>query len=486
MHIIAFVFAWSAFGFIHQTLTYFHWFQGSDVPLLVFGTLAWVSGFMCMLRPRDAWRFLAFNILWLANKIYLAPELPNHILFSALISFTIVVAMLLETMRRRDAPLHEAAFARYAPVLRLELLGLYFFVVLHKINTDYMDPQVSCGWQLYLGIVERFPFLPAPSWLGKPTLLSALALEAIIPALLFFRMTAKFGLIIGTLFHLSLALHPNIFISSFTTLMLAMYLLFAQKDALNEVMDQVMKLRVIAWTCDKTWRPCAVIIGIFMVIAAIALIRIGGKWTARNVIGQTHLTLKPAFVMLWWLWILPFSAVFFATAKRMTSDRKWTTARLKPMLGPAVLGFILVMFNGFTPYLGLKNKNSFAMFSNLRTENKTTNHYFMPVSIRAAGYADDIAYVLACKDGELRQIAADGQFLPWIELRRQVYVAIQNTRPFLRDDFRIKYERDGEIVDVMYGEEPSHPVFQPPNLLERKLILFRANPPEDQPMPCGH
>ena len=61
-------------------------------------------------------------------------------------------------------------------------------------------------------------------------------------------------------------------------------------------------------------------------------------------------------------------------------------------LAPALLIFpVLVLFHGFSPYLGLRTVPAFSMYSNLRTEGGLTNHWFMPSrALRVAGFQEDL------------------------------------------------------------------------------------------------
>jgi hypothetical protein len=100
----------------------------------------------------------------------------------------------------------------------------------------------------------------------------------------------------------------------------------------------------------------------------------------------------------------------------------WLLLRLRPHWLPAprapraslrvtsavmILGIVLVAFTAAMPYLGLKTRAAFTMFSNVRTEPGHWNHLLIPESVRVFGWQDGEVHFISTDDPELdRKIRA--------------------------------------------------------------------------------
>jgi hypothetical protein len=156
---------------------------------------------------------------------------PNHTLFIALGNLVIGAALLRERRGLRGAPseraaARERALEQLAPSLVWMLLAFYAFVVLHKLNLDFLDPEVSCAAQMYGRLQDRYGFLPERTpGLGRAAIWGTLAAETLIPLLLALRPTRSFGVLLGFGFHFVLAQHPHGQLCSFGSLLYAVYFL---------------------------------------------------------------------------------------------------------------------------------------------------------------------------------------------------------------------------------------------------------------------
>ena len=94
-------------------------------------------------------------------------ELPftnTNRIFELFISATMVCAAALtlakDGFRRFD---NVAWIRRFEPVLRLEILMVYFFSFWHKLNYDFLDPSKTCVADLYGELSRLFSIFPWPS-----------------------------------------------------------------------------------------------------------------------------------------------------------------------------------------------------------------------------------------------------------------------------------------------------------------------------------
>ncbi len=221
---IVFCCMWVAAGCFHQL-------HRSDVVSSVPSALTVIAAIYFFLRPRSIDRFAYFCGCQAVLFLYHTPDTGNHEFFGF---YADVVILLVYVALRLAGDQREASarfFALVAPVLRLGVLTLYFFAVLHKLNTSYLHPA-SCAGDMPVRFLLHNPLT---AWLHLGRFLSidsagfrifcvyaSLSSEALIPILLATNR-APWGVLLGTLFHLFLGM---IYFWDFTPMMLALYSLF--------------------------------------------------------------------------------------------------------------------------------------------------------------------------------------------------------------------------------------------------------------------
>jgi hypothetical protein len=161
------------------------------------------------------------------------PTASNHWLFTGFINLTLLFCVV-RAVWTRDRPDVQASplgpdawMPGFAPLARLELVILYGYAVLHKLNTDYLARESSCGVAFFQAMLERFPFLPAVPALEVAAIYSPLIAEALIAILLISRRTRIAGILVGALLHVGFALDPIGPFYNFSSMLLAMFVLFA-------------------------------------------------------------------------------------------------------------------------------------------------------------------------------------------------------------------------------------------------------------------
>ena len=83
-----------------------------------------------------------------------------------------------------------ALYQAFAPVVRIELLIVYFFVVFHKMNSGFFDPEHSCGSFMYLRLAHEYPLLPTGDWFRPWAIYLTMIAETAIPVMLVVRALA--------------------------------------------------------------------------------------------------------------------------------------------------------------------------------------------------------------------------------------------------------------------------------------------------------
>lgn len=488
----AFCFAWCAYLVLHHSMVYYAWFRLTnpwgqrDVNGLVVGLVVWIVGVAALLRGTLPW----FTALLICNLLYEMPALPktaNHTFLTICMNVTMLAAIAAHVVRTRGRGFTNLAtplFARMAALLRLELLAMYFFVVLHKLNVDYFNPTYSCATALYGEIVRSYPLLPAGGWTDSLCIYGAIGSEAAIPLLLLFRSTRLWGVGLGLAFHLLLSPHDNPFIFSFSALLYAAYFLFIPRDVLAEMVRTWA--RVLTRLHDRwLW----FVLAVAAAASGMVLLRVLAPQFVREtkLIDHAHVFIA-AGVRLAWNVAALFNIYAFARAvwtcrgprSRPADDANATEPLFRPAFTTPLLIFpLLVTFNGFCPYLGLKTESAFAMYANLRTEGGRNNHLFMP-RVNLANYQDDLVEFVDSSDGQLRKLKRRGYGWTWFEFRRNKLSRVKNEK------FYVTFKRNGVEQTLRYAAQKDDPAFSPVSWFEKKLLYFRDVQVNASPQHCGH
>jgi hypothetical protein len=414
-------------------------------------------------RPGSLVAFAVMNALRLAVFVHDSPDNANHHVLHAVAAATLLAALPFAAraaggLRRLGG---EGWRACFAPALRAELLALYFVAVLHKLNRDYLDPEVSCAVFTLLGVVPGF----AGEWLAAdPTrravlVWGSLAAETAIPLLLALRRTRPLGIAAGVLFHTFLGIR----FFAFSTGLLAFYSLFAPAALFAELDSALRRWRA------RGWLPRLALSGVGVRAAALALVAAMG-WAAATLRmpGGRELP-RLGFPVLAGAWVAGVLAAV-AAALLAAGSRGWREPapgrlRAAPLLA---LFPLLVVANGLSPYLGLRTVPTFSMFSNLRTEGGRTNHLFVPATaLRVASWQEDLVTVIEAEDEELRRFAR--------RPRRTFYDFARRIQKLAREGktgIRVTYRRGGERIALTHAERDAALMRRFP-WWQRKWLRFR-------------
>jgi hypothetical protein len=432
-----------------------------------------VTAILFLLRPASHALFAAVLGLDVLKVAVLAPFVPNHILFTAFVNLT-VLAALARTRRRAGGPPGRAAAAYdlFAPAVRLEVLVLYVFAVLHKLNADYFNPDVSCGAKLASEMAARLSSHPLPGWVRVAAIWGSLAIEGAIPLLLWFRATRPVGFVLGLGFHFTLAFHPHLGIYSFSAMLLALYCLFVPAEVLAAVNGLWRRTVVYRWSQHRWWLAAATLAA--AALLALAWLVLQGS-LPRDVLMQV---LETAGLGLWLLTFTCF-ATLLVLAVRARGWGGTSADSFRPTWAPLLVLPALAFFNGFAPYLGLKTTTAYSMFSNLRTEGDRPNHLFLPRALRLAHYQDqdNLAEVVRSSDGRLQSYADQHLLLPYFEFRRLTSTT--------EGDFTVTYRRAGRTATLDTRRDPDSELRAPVPWLLGKVLVFRGID-RDGPQQCRH
>lgn len=474
---VLFLRMFALFAVVHELIDAGRGLKGGMLGAgLAFGSI--VLAAFVIARPAAARLVAAFLAVWTAHKFNAMPFTPNHILLTSVINLVLLAVMGWSAARKPAGDVFEALAAHAGPIIRAAIIVVYGFAVLHKLNHDYLNPEVSCGSVLYAELKRHLPILPTAEWTRWPTVIGSLVTEGLIALLLFFPRTRVGGLLFGLSFHLLLAFHINFYVLSFSTLVTALYTLFLPLRVLDDgaALWSRFPAAVRRAAGLARWLPAAALAGAALIFGAISASR--GHFTPEEIRSDLSLGEVPRYLAI--VVVSAYTVVVYASVlagRTFVGDPG--LFRLRP--SPALLALPLIVFNGLCPYLGVKTQTSFSMFSNLRTEMGQTNHLFMPILARANNHQDQMVLVESSTNRRLSEIAASGEIVPLFELQRE---AVNDPAP----GFSVVYKEVGSGLTRTASrvEGLTDPVFDAPSWFARKFLAYRTVPPLNEPCTCDH
>ena len=415
--------------------------------------------------------FLLLISLQLVDAFDNMPVTSNHWLFTAFVNITIIQALLYLIVKNRSFRVDESRWLEtFAPAVRIEVLLLYFYAVFHKMNAGFFTPASSCATDL-LKAQNLDAFIPLSPALFAANAYFTLLVEAAIPVCLCFRRTRNWGILIGVVFHFILAYSAYNAFFDFSSMVFALYVLFISPRFFVMLLDAGRKWkRALSGGGLPAFSPQRLLMLLgFWLAGMVAVLYI----TRRLYVPQSYY-----WYNFWTVYGLVCIALLGWFMLRKASREADETASLS-FSGPRaffLLVPILVFLNGLCPYVGLKTENSFAMFSNLRTENNITNHYIVPASFQVFDFQKDVVEVVSSSDSLLQATAAENKLLVFFEFKN--YVA--KNRPA-----RVTYLRNGQRQEfVLKAAAPGDELLTRDFILG-KLLRFRTVR-KTEPQPCVH
>lgn len=415
-------------------------------------------------------RTAAFFTLVVAHLLYVyirLPRVPNHSILAAAIDITILAAAGWLAMSTRSRRIDLTKLYRsFAPVVRLELLVLYFYVVFHKLNSGFFNTEHSCGSFMYLRLAREYPFLPTAEWMRWSAIILTIAIEAAIPVMLVVRRLRLAGVWLAFVFHFALAMDPGDVVFNFSSILISLFFLFLPEESGAVILGVVTAFR------DRTLavlRASSFVAktAVFLVVAPLAAVLI-----FRDGI-PTGLTFESSRAA-WVVYAAAIMSVFVATLRR--APLHFQSARELLSVGTRGLLIIpaLLVINGLLPYVGLKTETSFAMYSNLHTEGGRTNHWLMSPGLQMWNYQRDLVRIHRTSVSRIQRLANRGYLWTYYEFKWMMQE---------HPDASVTYEHNGVIRRVRRVADD--PQFVPGNPLMRKFLRFRPVAGNDRTL-CIH
>jgi hypothetical protein len=455
-----FAWLWSA-GIISHMSSYSEPIEPLTVTMFALA-LAVVFG---VARKSAFFVFLAVHVVYVYSRL---PRVPNHSVIAAAVDLTILAAGLWAAISTRSWRIDtRALYKTFAPVVRIELLIVYFFVVFHKLNSGFFNPEYSCGSLMYLRLAKEYPPLPTGDWFRPWAIYLTMIAETAIPVMLVVRPWRLAGLLLAFAFHFALAMDPGDVVFNFSAILLALFFLFLPDEFAASVATTLAALRRrVAGLLRLS--PAAVkglMLAVTVPLLAVLIFR-DGIATGLTFEASRNVWVVYAGVML---------AIFLAALRHgrveFPSARELLTVRTPGLL----LIPALLFANGLMPYLGLKTETSFAMYSNLRTEGGQSNHWILPSSLQVWGYQRDLVKIHRTSALRIQRLVNRGYQWTFYEFK------------WLMQEYpnaSVVYERNGVVKRVRRVTEDAE--LMPDAGLMRKFLRFRPVAGDPQRTPCIH
>jgi hypothetical protein len=466
-------------------------FELLELPILegdLWGQLrnlaCWIAGAAAL----SAGSRIALLAVGLSIPLALAldPNLSNHETLYAHVCISIVAVyasrVLAERRLRVDlAQLH----ASLAALLRVEFLVFYFWVAFHKLNPHFLDPATSCGVHLLHETLFYVPALPVPPGFDRVVGPLTLAVEISLPLLLLSPLTRRYGVLLGLGFHSAL----TIGFPAFQHAVFGFLLLFVPDAELGLA---VARLRTLLSSRpaahSREWLGRAGSRALLGLLLALAL-NLFAQWAQQP--GGLKVFGQYSYRLALFLSNAVFALGYLGLCLRGRGFGVPWSLPARPRIAPVLWLLPVALFlQGAQPHLGFKAVQSFAMFSNLDTENGQSNHLLLPGSWQLSNNLNDPVFVHAGSHPWLRQLSDPGAMQrsilraarrpklaqPWLALRRR---ATEMARAGVTD-LRVVYTRGGlrhEVENAENDPELSGAGFLARNYLRTRPMVRRHHGP---------
>jgi hypothetical protein len=434
--------------------------QPGPVPMPILVPLAFA--FVLALRPSSVGAFLGY---WVTNTYHLFLGFPGNNTNQTLLFFvglSIVVVAALRMVAARSVRVTGAElFRALSPVVRVGVFAIYFWTIFHKLNVDFVNPEVSCARRLGFGLANKIGLGGFPDQVAVVTVIMTILIEAALPLGLLFARTQRITALLGLGFHWTLG---SVGFMGFSSTMMSLLTLFLAPHA-----GQLFS----GYRRRVTLGPLEVPAATLNRLAFLG-------WILGLTVAKLGLAINPSWLGggLWYgVPIFAGILVFWNRAPMPGGDPPAAVWQVIRRPTPALVVPLVLFLNGACPFLGTKTEYSYAMYSSLRTEGGRTNHLLWKTPLPLADYQTDLVEVLDGTDPGLFE-RYGGRKLPRYELTTALFELGRSGRagvPVVLSD----------AAGTRTVANAERDLAREPTLLERKFLSFRKILPARKGM-CAH
>lgn len=435
------------------------------------GSITWFAVAVALLlvwRPRWTQLLGLLAAVMLTRYMIAMPVAGNNKMIAAFMNAGILIIGAHALLRYTSTTeIRENIYEHMRIVARALLAVMYFYGIFHKINTDFLDPRVSCAVALYMPLADGFGL--QDNLVGKYLAIwSTFIVEAIAIAALYWKRYFAVGLLLALMFHFVIPISVYSWYMDFSSLVLALYILSVPREVSARFYDRCAGLfRGLRDRFGSVGQalPFGVVIG-----TAVGLVAVLASFSHRPTISPFH-----AYQSVWVLmWVVYGGLTMLLLADAALSHMPWRgqTGPRRPLWLYAVPATLFVI--SAAPYVGLRTEASIAMFSNLHTEGGTTNHLVITKPWDLFPYQRDVAMIKASSDPDLQSYADRNLGLVMFALNEKLLKKPGHWVTFELNGVRYERATASSLGSHMHS-----------NALERKLLIFK---PVDysRPKVCTH
>jgi len=504
--VFAFLFAWAQlFDYSAAVATIFDFSTNYYDIDYCFTVAICLTAVWVILNPSSLYRSIFLFVFVIVGTIIRMPISPNHVVFEVIVLISILTCFVYMKLKEKSSFTKTKFYEAFAPVVRLEVIVLYFWAAIHKINTGFFDKDISCATIQLFNVKDVLPIMPTPDWFIFINPYLTLLTESSIPILLIIPKTRILGLIIAIIFHFIL----GFIYTGFTILVYSFLSLFIPsssydriKQTFNQLTDKFSQM-LSKFSNYKNWKKTRLDSFITQSIFLIAIFLLL-KVFIRGDPEKFYLLSEQGLYIIFFF-VLCFTFFYFVIIRvRKLGIEQWVT--LIPKTKWLLIFPALVFINGSLPQIGLKNIQAIAMFSNLRTEGGKSNHLFIPSTFQLSNNLKDLVTIKGANVMDLNKfsgfsskrplrgtsVTLPRSYIKYMEDNNKDYrerfeykvpfVLLQNLVTGLakegQKDIKLEYERDGEILYTRNAEVD--PVLSKASIFQRKFISQRAVPDDDR------
>lgn len=402
--------AWGLFAVFHA-ISYCFFSYGSNVKFST--VLIGFLGAALLLRPYSMRLFTGLILTMMLDALLQPPLLSNHTIIK---NFVLLAMAAAGTRQLWLGGRWTDFYADFAPIGRMLLVTMYIFGIFHKLNWDFLNPEVSCAVALWRAMPLPLSYFDSAA-MHYLTIYGTFFIEGLILLLLLMRRSRHLGVALGITFHALLALSDYAMYVQFSMLAVALHMLFLERhDALA---FQSSALWLHAGKKFHTRRGYGLFCGWLLLVIFLV-------WNG----GYTE-------VAVVWMPIVLLFAWLCLTVRHNASEVGAASLLCSPAL---LLNLFSIFFflNCAAPYFGLKTSQSINMFANLQLEGGRSNHliFFRPPG--PFNYLADIVSVKKSSGSALFSYAeSTGLKLTYYQLLDEI-----ERHP----DFLVSFERNGVFL----------------------------------------
>lgn len=436
---------------------------------LAYTGLSWaivLLSLVLLLYPRRTGILLALVVVSLLLYGLRLPVASNNKTITAVMNLGILLsAASLYVKAASIAAIDRVAlYGQIRVVARALLAIMYFYGIFHKINTDFLNPSVSCAVGLYVPLAR--PFGLEDNLFGRYLAIYAtFVIEAIAIIALYWKRYFAIGFILALVFHYVIPISAYSWYMDFSSLVFALYVLSipvpASRSLYGISLAAANGLRAQFGRVGTLFPAAALMVFAIAVVLLLALAH-----PERSFDMAVHS-----------VWILVWSVVGGVAMIVLTyvALQNLPCDNVSAPRPPAWVYFVpgLFFLSCLSPYVGLKTESSINMFSNLHTEAGQTNHLLFPMPPYLFNYQNEVVKIVDSSEPHLVRQAQAGKYHVLHEIKKQLR---------WNPEAWVTYVKDGETVSRATAATLAHEM---PNILERKLLIFKLVD-FSRPKVCSH